>query len=437
MKFLIVYIATDGWKRKFAEHGTPILNVMILLPLGGSIFHKVVASGGECKNTQWVVDLHMNAKAEVEALYPNVKVAGFVMDNTKANTAAMNQMGAADPSLVNVGCVAHGLALLFKDLGKKNPQWIVKVYKKALDISNVVNGAQRLNQLLHDLQREANIKKPKGLSHHCPTRFAVMHAIAHDIQDVKAQLSQIPLHDKYTVAVSNVEAAREKSFKNSVTNGEFWVDLKKVLELMKPVAKAISHLEGDKPLLSTVYTIMMDLMKHAKDWEAQVGEDGKTLVNSAAKYKGTAAAFEQRITSHMKPSIMAAWLLDPRNMEKVGEVYHLPNMNPAHKAAALKYITERGTGPDALSAIKTEVTTFKIVGIEDSECVDYIDLIKSRMVEEKDVSDLCLKFWSSEMGGKKVYPMISKAAVTLLGMHATACATERNWSIWGNIFCEK
>jgi hypothetical protein len=144
MKFLIVYIATDGWKRKFAEHGTPILNVMILLPLGGSIFHKVVASGGECKNTQWVVDLHMNAKAEVEALYPNVKVAGFVMDNTKANTAAMNQMGAADPSLVNVGCVAHGLALLFKDLGKKNPQWIVKVYKKALDISNVVNGAQRL-----------------------------------------------------------------------------------------------------------------------------------------------------------------------------------------------------------------------------------------------------------------------------------------------------
>jgi hypothetical protein len=190
MKYLIVYIATDGWKRKFAEHGTPIINVMILIPLGGSIFHKVVASGGECKNTQWVVDLHMKAKSEVEALYPHVKVGGFVMDNTKANTAAMKQMGESDHGLVNVGCVAHALALLFKDVGKKNPQWIVNVYKKCLDISNVVNGAQRLNQLLHDLQHEAMTpltpllhKKPKGLSHHCPTRFAVMHAIARDISE--------------------------------------------------------------------------------------------------------------------------------------------------------------------------------------------------------------------------------------------------------------
>jgi acetone carboxylase gamma subunit len=282
-------------------------------------------------------------------------------------------------------------------------------------------------------------KKPKGLSHHCPTRFAVMHAIARDIRDVKAQLSQMPFHDKYAVAVSNVDDGREKIFRTSVTNPEFWVDLKKVLELMKPVAKAIPKLEADKPLLSTVYTIMMDLMKHAKDWEGKVGEVGTPeagkLVNSAAKYKRTAFAFEQRITSHMKPAIMAAWLLDPRNMEKVGGVYHLaPDMDAAHKAAALKYITERGTGIDELSALKTEVTSFKIVGIEDSECVDDLDLIKARIVEKKDVGDLCLKFWSSEMGGKKEYPMVSKAATILLGMHASACATERNWSLWGNIF---
>jgi hypothetical protein len=175
MKYLIVYIATDGWKRKFAEHGTPIINVMILIPLGGSIFHKVVASGGECKNTQWVVDLHMKAKSEVEALYPHVKVGGFVMDNTKANTAAMKQMGEADHGLVNVGCVAHALALLFKDVGKKSPQWILNVYKKCLDISNVVNGAQHLNQLLHDydnvlfafeLTIKYNVKKRWG-RHEC------------------------------------------------------------------------------------------------------------------------------------------------------------------------------------------------------------------------------------------------------------------------------
>jgi hypothetical protein len=34
-------ITTDGWKKKTAEQGTPLINVCLLNPEGGSIFHKV------------------------------------------------------------------------------------------------------------------------------------------------------------------------------------------------------------------------------------------------------------------------------------------------------------------------------------------------------------------------------------------------------------
>ena len=34
------------------------------------------------------------------------------------------------------------------------------------------------------------------------------------------------------------------------------------------------------------------------------------------------------------------------------------------------------------------------------------------------------------------YPLLAKAAIKLLSCHATACASERNWSLWGNV-CTK
>ena len=42
----------------------------------------------------------------------------------------------------------------------------------------------------------------------------------------------------------------------------------------------------------------------------------------------------------------------------------------------------------------------------------------------------------SEELGKK-YPDIARSAVRLLSLHATSCAPERNWSVWGRLFRNK
>eukprot|EP00611_Tribonema_gayanum_P021855 TRINITY_DN4297_c0_g2_i1.p1 TRINITY_DN4297_c0_g2~~TRINITY_DN4297_c0_g2_i1.p1 ORF type:complete len:177 (-),score=10.78 TRINITY_DN4297_c0_g2_i1:76-606(-) len=38
------------------------------------------------------------------------------------------------------------------------------------------------------------------------------------------------------------------------------------------------------------------------------------------------------------------------------------------------------------------------------------------------------------MRGALSFPHLAKVAVKLLSFHVTSCATERNWSLWGNIF---
>jgi hypothetical protein len=36
--------------------------------------------------------------------------------------------------------------------------------------------------------------------------------------------------------------------------------------------------------------------------------------------------------------------------------------------------------------------------------------------------------------GREHFPHLSRVAVRLLSFHVTACATERNWSLWGNVY---
>jgi hypothetical protein len=43
-----------------------------------------------------------------------------------------------------------------------------------------------------------------------------------------------------------------------------------------------------------------------------------------------------------------------------------------------------------------------------------------------------INFW--KRCGKAEFPALSVAARKLLGRHTTTCATERNWSVWGNLF---
>lgn len=84
----LVALATDGWRKKAAAQGTPLINAMLLLPGGGSVFCKVVDVSAQTKDHIFVAKLHEDLVAEC---IPGgwEQCLGVLMDNVKVNIKAM------------------------------------------------------------------------------------------------------------------------------------------------------------------------------------------------------------------------------------------------------------------------------------------------------------------------------------------------------------
>jgi hypothetical protein len=183
----LVQLSTDGWRRNNVAGGVPLINVMALLP-STTKFWKVHNANGDIKDAQWLRRRHTEWASEVSG-GDMKRITGMVMDNTKANrytltrcwhhtvaTAApttcahtlmhththtrthacahahasrkaMKLLEGDFPWMILLGCLAHALALLLKDLGdskKGRIRWITKVYDTALMMSNTINGGTKV-----------------------------------------------------------------------------------------------------------------------------------------------------------------------------------------------------------------------------------------------------------------------------------------------------
>jgi len=58
-------IASDGWKKKAALQGAPLMNVMLLKPSGGSLFIRTVDTSWERKNAEFLSNFIANEADQV------------------------------------------------------------------------------------------------------------------------------------------------------------------------------------------------------------------------------------------------------------------------------------------------------------------------------------------------------------------------------------
>ena len=58
-------LCSDGWKKKAAGLGTPLLNVIILKPNDGVIFWKAVNTAGKKKTGVAIKEMHLDMAKEV------------------------------------------------------------------------------------------------------------------------------------------------------------------------------------------------------------------------------------------------------------------------------------------------------------------------------------------------------------------------------------
>jgi hypothetical protein len=112
---------------------------------------QAITAAGVIKDALWLTDTFKRVINEVTGNRPE-RLLGVLQDNTKANRAALVLLEEWCPLLINLGCQAHGLSLLLKDLGK-NPSSIVgKTFERANTLVNSVNGSEKFLALVREKQ---------------------------------------------------------------------------------------------------------------------------------------------------------------------------------------------------------------------------------------------------------------------------------------------
>lgn len=354
------------------------------------------------------------------------------------------------PRWLLLGCLAHALSLLIKDLGDQKQGkcgYVQKVYSAAGSMSNLIGDADKVRASLHTHQQQRN-GKASAIAVHCPTRFATMHFVTKDLYDNREAIKDVVMDDDegsvaqwsaiskdltHAVTFENVAKGIATGRARAITFNDF----KACIDLVNPISDAIHQFESDSPLLSQVLPSWRALFRHADEWDAANGDR-----TGGVKVK---TIFQSRFDKHYDFSWPAAFLLDPVHAIKSagGTGWYLPwdDLSEEKIANALVCITQLagGVADEAVAAaVEEEFGRLRLDALPESMAA-LLPLLTKR--EQQESGKVLLAKSSSrrawwDRSGRRAFPLIAEAAMRLLSFHVTSCSAERNWSTWGHL-CKK
>ena len=281
-------LATDGWRKKAAGQGAPLTNVL---------------------------DQHVDLAKEVTSGKPE-RLISVLMDNTKTNLAAMKKLQEKYPTWLCLGCFAHGLALLIKDLAglskKQHAPAVASMLATTNTMANVINDCEGIRTVLHKFQMDV-LGGRLAVEVSVPTRFGSQYFVHVSMRKNERPIKAMLVDDEW----DNVKGFSVNSSIFEKCRGSFWSTAQRVEELIKPVSDAIHLVAADRPLLSQLLRIYNTLVMHAKAWAARPDV-------SASLSRGVVAAFERRFELHYDPAWAAAFLVDPLFAEETDGNWGMP-----------------------------------------------------------------------------------------------------------------
>lgn len=105
--------SSDGWRKKHCESGAGLMNFCALTPNGSLLFDALNCS--EMRKDGSSIAALLDEQATLMTGGDPSRLAGWLLDNTKANWTAMMLLQDKYPEWIMRGCLAHGLSLAMKD----------------------------------------------------------------------------------------------------------------------------------------------------------------------------------------------------------------------------------------------------------------------------------------------------------------------------------
>ncbi|XP_011858393.1 PREDICTED: zinc finger BED domain-containing protein 1-like [Vollenhovia emeryi] len=257
-------VMSDGWSNVRNEG---IVNFIVTTP--EPVFLKAVAPGAQRETEEYISDKLIKV---IDTIGPE-KTTAVITDNAKNMKKAWRLIKRKYDHIFTIGCIAHGLNLLMKDIMKleslkelkENAKSIVKVFNHKHVVHNVFNSKQEHNA--------PSLKLPNN------TRFSGDVLLFNSLQWL------------------------------FILNDNFWMEIQYALNILKPIADVLTPLESDSATLS-------DVPYYFKKIEEQISQAlDKSNLSETDNLK-VLRAFKHRENFSCQPIHKVAYLLDPRYKDK-------------------------------------------------------------------------------------------------------------------------
>jgi hypothetical protein len=437
--------ASDGWRKKYCEGGASLMNFTVMGNEGALLYDMRDCSDIR-KNESGIAKLLSQTGAEIMGgVQHSAGFAGWVIDNTRSNHAAIRSLQETQPEWVNVGCIAHGTALAMKDFCKFSRsqgrhstewgvQWLTSINKDANMLANFVHDSSAAKALLRSLQKEV-YGAPRAITVSVPTRFATNFLVMQSIQRSKAALLQACADDEWSDLGGKCKEAQAV-----LERADFWRLLSLAISFLQPFSDFIHQIEADRPALARTYEGLMTLDGHVKSSMKHWAKDELTQSSCSAALR----TWERRLDNQhgklvvplLSPAHTAAYLLDPLFCVVRGGVANVP-LVPSDREEAAQQLIERVGGPAASQQFNTLIAEgwtgapFRSM----AACAQQHETAQAVGNRQRPhVASIAQRKGVWRRYGVEAHGELAKVALRLLSMHATSAASERNWALWGRVY---
>ncbi|KAG1658601.1 hypothetical protein FOA52_016213 [Chlamydomonas sp. UWO 241] len=193
---------------------------------------------------------------------------------------------------------------------------------------------------------------------------------------------------------------------------KFWTEVPRLIELAQPISDAIHKTEADCALLFQGPAIFQALQNHVLAFVDKYKDDP-----SAPDYADLPAIFKARMLKHCPIAADAAFALDP--------LYFDVDASGSWTPAFCRLDDGDLEGLEPLP--KKFESLYKVCSSRQEE----VDGKKIKIIITPASSRRGL--WTKNLANNG-FPLLALCADRLLSMHATSAASERNWSVWAQIF---
>ena len=381
-------LLTDGWTN---ITGDGVINFVITTP--EPVFYKSIIPGQERETSEYIKTQIANVLDEVG----QEKFFLICTDNAAAMKGAWAKLKEIDKykHIHSVGCLAHGLNLLFKDLCA-----IPTISKLLLKVKQIVKNFKNthiLQSTFKNIQKKIYGNTSVSLKLPSNTRWAggilMMESVKKNQQALK----------ETSVAVG-LEKTIDKEVKQCILDDDlFWPQVDSILSILLPISIGISAAESDETRLSDAHEIFARI-------ESQLCEHLRMSCLNNVEIKTIKTVFSSRKAFCLYPVHCASNLLDPRYKGKtltaveVSEAIHIINCI----ADWLKI--DQGSILSCLAEYRTGTGFFGLVSNINLTCPPAI-------------------WWQGIASNEPLCPIASR----LLSVPCSSAACERNWSSFGLI----